>query len=181
MDIMSLCYRRILTLIHLRMCTTSKWSMNLRALKIMWVKQWIRIKRSTHFMKDFCSLIIWKWYVLVKITTISVKRERVSRIFVVEFVETKEFHQLNDYPSDFKFDLVMHDLSIGSCLLPFLHKFNYPPLISVTAYGHPSFLNDLVGGHHYYAYVPHDSLPFDDNMTFPQRFYNFLVFIWEKL
>lgn len=78
--------------------------------------------------------------------------------------------------------MVLNDFTmIGACLLPFLHKFNYPPLISVTAYGNPSYITEFVGGHHYYAYVPHVSLPFGDKMTFSQRFHNFLITNWEEL
>lgn len=99
----------------------------------------------------------------------------------VEAVESKGFQTLINYPDNFKFDLIVNDLTVGSCFLPFVHKFNYPPLIAVTAYGHPSYLNDLTGGHHYYAYVPHESLPFSEQMTFSQRFYNFIIHIWEQL
>lgn len=96
-------------------------------------------------------------------------------------VQTNGFRALLNYPNDFKFDLVVHDFTVGPCLLPFLHKFNYPPMLAVTAYGHPPFLNDLIGGHHYYAYVPHMSLDVDHKMTFAQRFLNFLIHIEEYL
>ncbi|XP_055315318.1 UDP-glycosyltransferase UGT5-like [Sitodiplosis mosellana] len=94
-------------------------------------------------------------------------------------VETDGFRTLLNYPDNFKFDLIVHDFTVGSCLLPFLHKFNYPPMLAVTAFGHPSFVNDLIGGHHYYAYVPHMLLQFDDTMTFVQRFLNFLIHVEE--
>lgn len=54
-------------------------------------------------------------------------------------------------------------------------------MIGVTAFGRPSFLSNLIGGHHYYAYVPHMILTFDDHMTFWQRFYNFVVHVEEYL
>ena len=39
-----------------------------------------------------------------------------------------------------KFDLVIHDFPAGICLLAFLQKFNYPPMIFVTAYGDYNFI-----------------------------------------
>lgn len=96
-------------------------------------------------------------------------------------VESNGFRTLLNYPDNFKFDLVVHDFTVGSCLLPFLHKFNYPPMLAVTAFGYPSFTNDLIGGHHYYSYVPHMFLPFDDEMSFVQRFLNFLIHVEEYL
>lgn len=100
---------------------------------------------------------------------------------LIDAVQTNAFRTLLSYPDNFKFDLVLYDLTVGSCFLPFVHKFNYPPLIAVTAFGHPSFTNDLIGGHHYYAYVPHMTLPFDSEMTFFQRFYNFIIYAEEIL
>lgn len=96
-------------------------------------------------------------------------------------LNTNGFQTLLNYPDDFKFDLVLLDIAGGSCFLPFLHKFNYPPLIAITAYGQPSFTNDLVGGHHYYAYNSHISLTFGDRMSFAQRFQNFLIHIEESM
>lgn len=101
--------------------------------------------------------------------------------FYTGAVRTNGFQTLLNYPDGFKFDLILHDFSVGSCFLPFLHKFNYPPMIAVTAFGHPPFLIDLIGSHHYYSYVPHFLLPFNDKMTFSQRFLNFLVHIEEYL
>lgn len=89
------------------------------------------------------------------------------------------FQALLSYPDDFRFDLVISDLTIGPCYLPFLHKFKYPPLVSVTAYSNPSYLNQLIGGNHYYAYAPHNSFQFDDNMNFWQRLSNFIIHVEE--
>lgn len=102
-------------------------------------------------------------------------------LIFTDALQSNGFRTLLNYPNDFKFDLIVNDFTIGSCLLPFIHKFNYPPLVAVSAYGHPPFLNDLIGGHHYYAYVPFTMTSFNDAMTFSQRFYNFLLYIEETL
>jgi hypothetical protein len=57
-----------------------------------------------------------------------------------------------NYPSDFKVDLVLYDFLFGPCLLPLLHKFNYPPLVGVSAFNIPSIKRNLIGGHVFPAY-----------------------------
>lgn len=54
-------------------------------------------------------------------------------------------------------------------------------MVAVTAFSHPTFLNDLIGGHHYYAYAPHMLLGFEESMTFNQRFLNFFIHIEEYM
>lgn len=89
--------------------------------------------------------------------------------------------QLMNYPNDFKFDAVLYDYTCGPCLLPFLEKFNNPPLISVTAFNNPPFTTALAGGHHYYAYIPYYGLNTDERMSFWQRGLNALLFIKNNL
>lgn len=93
-----------------------------------------------------------------------------------ETLKTNGFRQLLSYPDDFKFDLVLYDFTMGPCVIPFLHKFNYPPLVAVTAYSHPSYVIQLAGGNHYYSYVPHNAFTYHSDMTLWQRIYNFAVF-----
>ena len=70
-------------------------------------------------------------------------------------------------------------MTAGACLLAFMHKFKNPPLVSVTAYGNPSYLNSIIGGHQYYSYVPHYYLPYENDMNIWQRLYNFAVHVVE--
>lgn len=86
-----------------------------------------------------------------------------------------------NYPNDFKFDAVIHDFTCGPCLLPLMHKFNYPPLISVTAFSNPPFTHHLIGGHKYPAYVPHYVLHYKQLMTFPQRFFNTFIYMIDSV
>lgn len=90
-------------------------------------------------------------------------------------IETNGFQTLLDYPDDFRFDLIVYDFTPGACLLGFMHKFKNPPLVSITAYGNPSLLNSVVGGHQYYSYVPHYYLHYENDMNLWQRLYNFGV------
>lgn len=89
---------------------------------------------------------------------------------------------LLEYPDDFHFDLIVHDFSMGPCLLGFVHKFKNPPLVAVTAYGHPAYLTAIIRGHQYYSYVPHMyNSAYEDDMNIFQRMYNFAVHVAELL
>lgn len=90
-------------------------------------------------------------------------------------VKTQGFQALLNYPDNFKFDIILYDYTCGPCLLGFLHRFGYPPLIGVSAFSNPPFTGDLIGGHNYYAYKPYYSLYLNENMTFWERSYNSLV------
>lgn len=81
-----------------------------------------------------------------------------------------------NYPNDFKFDAVIYDFTCGPCLLPLIHKFNYPPLISVSAFSNPPYTVHLTGGQKFPAFVPHYSLDFPQIMNFPQRIFNTLMY-----
>jgi glucuronosyltransferase len=91
---------------------------------------------------------------------------------------SKGLDDLLNYPKDFKFDAVIYDFTFGPCLLPLLHRFNYPPLISISAFSNPPYTTDWVGGQKYPAYVPHYAVTYPQQMTFTQRVFNaYLYFI----
>lgn len=96
-------------------------------------------------------------------------------------LKTNGYQALKSYPDDFRFDLVITDMTMGNCLLGFVHKFKYPPLMAVTAFSHPPYMNEFVGGHHYYSYVPHYVLPYSQEMNFFQRFMNFIVHTYDSM
>lgn len=86
-----------------------------------------------------------------------------------------------NYPNDFKFDAVIYDFTCGGCLLPLLHKFNYPPLIAVTAFSNPPYTHHLTGGNKYPAFVPHYAINYPQLMNFPQRFFNTILYAADTL
>ena len=96
-------------------------------------------------------------------------------------MKSKGLDTILNYPNDFKFDAVIYDFTCGPCLLPFIHKFNYPPMISVSALGKPPFTHHLVGGQQYPAYVPHYIINYSQLMTFPQRLYNNVLYIMDTM
>lgn len=90
----------------------------------------------------------------------------------VGILGSKGYGTIMNYPSDYKFDLVLYDFTCGPCLLAVYHKFGQPPMVGVTGFNNPPYTTDLIGGHKYYAYVPYYTLDYDTNMNFFQRFYN---------
>lgn len=91
------------------------------------------------------------------------------------------YQKLLKYPSNWKVDLIIDDYSIGPCFLGFSHKFNYPPMVSVTAFNNPTFTSEVFGGHQYYAYVPHMFYIKDTKLNFFERIYNLILYTVENL
>ena len=50
---------------------------------------------------------------------------------------SKGFQQILNYPANFNFDLVIYDYTFATCLLGLLPKFNYPPLVGISAFSNP--------------------------------------------
>ncbi|XP_065091165.1 UDP-glucosyltransferase 2-like [Ochlerotatus camptorhynchus] len=90
-------------------------------------------------------------------------------------LKSKGMDVIMAYPNAFKFDLVIYDYGCGPCLLPLLHKFNYPPMVSLTPFNNPPYSVDVVGGHKHFAYTPYFALSYDTKMNFLQRAYNTLL------
>lgn len=80
-----------------------------------------------------------------------------------------------NYPDNFNFDLIIFDFGGGPCLLGFMHRFNYPKLVTVTPFGNAPFSNSIIGGHKQTAYVPYFALPFGTDMNVWQRISNIFL------
>lgn len=83
---------------------------------------------------------------------------------------------LLNYPKDFKFDLVLYDYSCGPCILGFLHRFNYPPLVGWTAFNNPPYTINVAGGHNFYSYKPYFTSKYTSDMSFWERVYNLYLY-----
>lgn len=96
-------------------------------------------------------------------------------------LKTNGIQILLNYPDTFHFDLIIHDFTSAQSLLGFVHKFNYPPLVSVTPFGIPSYLWSVT-----YAPINPSFVPFfvsptlDKRMNFVERIKNtiFYSFDW---
>jgi glucuronosyltransferase len=92
------------------------------------------------------------------------------------------FWTILNYPDDFKFDLMIYDYTSAPCFLGLLKKFNYPPVVGVTAFCNPSATADILGGDKLGLTVkPHYLLDYDHNdMNILQRVYNGFVNMFES-
>jgi glucuronosyltransferase len=88
---------------------------------------------------------------------------------------TNGLQTLMNYPKDFKFDLVLYDFTLGPCLIGFVHKFNYPPIVGFTAFNNPPYTASIVGGHNYYSYKPHLTTKYSKHMSFYERGVNLFL------
>lgn len=83
---------------------------------------------------------------------------------------SKGWQQLKNYPDDFKFDLVIHDFPTGYCHLAFLHKFNYPPLISLSACNINALVSPLVN-----SVITSSISPYLSFKEYPNTFFERLI------
>lgn len=95
---------------------------------------------------------------------------------------SKGTQQLLDYPDDFKFDLIIHDFTCGPCLLGFFHKFNYPPMIGLSAFSNPPYTVDISGGDKLgLTTKPFYLLKYDVNMNIFERLHNGIIHFLDSL
>lgn len=89
---------------------------------------------------------------------------------------SKGLDVIRNYPKNFKFDLVLNDYTCGPCLLGLLPRFNYPPLIGISAFNNPSYTTDIVGGDKLgLTAKPFHLLNYDSNMNIMERIHNGLI------
>ncbi|XP_063703722.1 UDP-glucosyltransferase 2-like [Culicoides brevitarsis] len=90
---------------------------------------------------------------------------------------SKGIQTLLNYPDNFKFDLIVDDLSMAPFILGFIHKFNYPPAVAVTPFSVPHYFTRTFGGHRQPSYVSHHGSQFSDKMSFYERIVNYLFYL----
>ena len=99
-----------------------------------------------------------------------------------ELTKNKGLSVIMNYPDDFKFDLMIYDYTMLPCMLGLLHKFNYPPLVGITAFCNPPFTADILGGDKLGLTVkPHYMLSYDKDMNILQRLDNGFLNFFESL
>ncbi|KAJ8951902.1 hypothetical protein NQ318_019881 [Aromia moschata] len=88
--------------------------------------------------------------------------------------QTEGVKTLLNYPSDFKFDLIILDVTLSTCFYPLIQRFGYPPTIGETAFLLPSFVSSNFGNHLHPSYLPTFFVDYADDMGFFQRVANYL-------
>lgn len=96
-------------------------------------------------------------------------------------LKSEGLNKILAYPNSFKFDLIIQDFSCGPCLLPLMHKFNYPPLVSVSAFSNPPSSHHLTGGQKFPALVPHYVINYPQVMNYQQRIFNSFLFAVDSM
>ncbi|XP_053675393.1 UDP-glucosyltransferase 2-like [Anopheles nili] len=90
--------------------------------------------------------------------------------------------RLYDYPSDFGFDLIVHDYLSGPCLAALAYyRFQKPPVVAVTAYHGASTTLSMTGAYQYSALLPNHAYDAPEDMSYQQRVINLLVNLQEEL
>lgn len=102
-----------------------------------------------------------------------------AHMFCFDDFKSKGLNFLMDYPKDFKFDLVIFDMTLGQCLYPIIDRFNKPPVVGITPFLMPPYLINAMGGHAYPSYYPHYSNRYTNKMSFFERLHSFLLTYFE--
>ena len=93
-------------------------------------------------------------------------------------LESKGFSQLMKYPDDFKFDLILHDFTMDSCLLAVMSKFGEINAVGMSAYNAPGqFGANLI----YPSFVPAHDLLCTSKMTFMERIESTITHLIEHI
>ncbi|CAH0388801.1 unnamed protein product [Bemisia tabaci] len=79
---------------------------------------------------------------------------------------------IQDY-KDHKFDLILFDYGVTECFIKYAHVFGHPPIVGFTAFFAVSAYQ--LGNHHNPAFVPHFQSAASPQMSFPERFMNWVV------
>ncbi|EAT39452.1 AAEL008749-PA [Aedes aegypti] len=98
--------------------------------------------------------------------------EKASRLLAQEPV----IQHLMNYPRTFKFDLIIHDFTMGQFLLGFVERFGNPPLVSVSAFNIPSYTMHLADIPVRFTTLPNYACEYGQPMNFLERISN--MFYW---
>lgn len=74
------------------------------------------------------------------------------------------------------FDLIISEQFFQEAFLMFAHKFECP-IVTIGTLGYSDFMDRNMGYFTPWALVPHSILPYTENMSFVQRFYNVFLSI----
>lgn len=90
-------------------------------------------------------------------------------------LNSQGFKILYDYPEDFKFDLIIFDVTVGQCLYPLVDRFGTPPVVAVTPFLLPSNLASAFGNHLQPSYIPFMAGDLTTDMTIWEKVVNYVL------
>lgn len=94
-------------------------------------------------------------------------------------IETQGIRELLHYPLDFKFDLIIHDFTESQVLLGFVDHFQYPPLVSISAFSIPPYTYQVTGIPTFPSFMPHLVSDYTPDMGFYRRGWNFVYYAFD--
>ncbi|KAK7865277.1 hypothetical protein R5R35_012574 [Gryllus longicercus] len=95
-------------------------------------------------------------------------------------LKSDSFKRLMEYPTDFKFDLVLMEPIGVECMFGILPRFGNPPIVTVASFPAPQWVLESTGTPSNPSYVPYSFSPYDDDMKFMERVYNFIAYIYTQ-
>lgn len=90
-------------------------------------------------------------------------------------ITSSAFASLYNYPEDFKFDLIIFDVTGGQCLYALIDRFGTPPVVAVTPFLLPSSLASIFGSHLQPSYIPFYSGEFTTDMNVWEKMMNYIL------
>lgn len=96
-------------------------------------------------------------------------------------LNSKGLKILLDYPTDYKFDLIIYDITLTPNLSLLIKRFNNPPVVAVTPFLLPGYLSYSFGNSLHTSFIPHFSVKYSNVMTFSERVYNFLATYMDRI
>lgn len=88
---------------------------------------------------------------------------------------------LNKFQENRKsFDLIIHDSAYCELFLGLVHRFGYPPHVTITAYGSPQYYSEAAGNFDNPSIVPQYLLSYSHHMTYMERVYSTLVYFYSS-
>lgn len=87
---------------------------------------------------------------------------------------TKGFQTLLNYPKDYKFDMVIYDVTVNQCFYPLTKRFHATSAIGVTAFLLPPVFSNAFGNHLYTSYMPYFNTMYTNKMDLMERIYNYI-------
>ncbi|XP_055382028.1 UDP-glucosyltransferase 2-like [Condylostylus longicornis] len=96
-------------------------------------------------------------------------------------LKSKGFSLFMEKYKNEKFDLILYDYTFGPCLLGLVHKYDYPPLISISTFPYVPLATKFTGGHFYPSYISYHSASLKPQNNFFDRMYNHILYVVEEL
>lgn len=94
-------------------------------------------------------------------------------------LNTKGLDILLNYPKDYKFDVIVFDISMDTCMYPLIDRFGAAPVVGVAPFLLPPALSYTFGNSMQSLYHPYYATLFSTDMSLKERFLNFVYYYYD--